>query len=145
MKKQTWKFTAGLILAGSLHAQSDSQKNAAQMAALQAELSNLEIAAIQSELSSAQFGLVAGTVRGAPYSADATTESVQVLGDGTRLRHQTSFFVGRDSEGRIARQNGQIVFVLDPVTNLSYKIDHVQKTVCQTPLAHALVRSIIYE
>src|SRR5882762_11866206 len=94
------------------------------------------MAAVQAERSSAQFGLVGGIVHGAPYSADATTESVQVLGDGTRLRHQTSFSVARDGEGRIARQeNGQTVFVLDPVANVSYKFDHVQKTAQQLPLA----------
>jgi hypothetical protein len=138
MTKMTWIFATGLIVAASLQAQIESSEKAAQLQNLAVRKFNLEMMAVQAELSSAQFGLVGGIVQGAPYSADATTESVQVLGDGTRLRHQTSFSVARDSEGRIARQeNGQTVFVLDPVANMSYNFDHAQRTAQQLPLARA--------
>jgi hypothetical protein len=134
MKKLT-RFTAGLMGAASLLAQSE---NSQLQNLVVRNKSTLELAAVQAELSSAQFGLVGAIVQGAPYTADATTESLQVLSDGTRLRHQTSFSVARDSEGRIAREeNGQTVFVLDPVANVSYRFDHPQKTVERLPLARA--------
>jgi hypothetical protein len=138
MTKVMWIFATGLIVAACLQAQNESSEKAAQLQNLAVQKFNLEMLAVHAELSSAQFGLVGGIVQGAPYSADATTESVQVLGDGTRLRHHTSFSVARDGQGRIARQeNGQTVFVLDPVANASYNFDHVQKTVQQLPLARA--------
>ena len=40
------------------------------------------------------------TVTGAPYSATAVTESVQVLHDGNRITHSTSSNVYRDGQGR---------------------------------------------
>ena len=128
-----------VLLALGAQAQTENPEKAAQLQnlAIKNKL-NLEMAAVQAELSSAQFGLVGGIVQGASYTADATTESVQVLGDGTRLRHQTSFSVARDGAGRIARlENGQTVFVLDPVAHVSYNIDHQQRTVQQMPLARA--------
>jgi hypothetical protein len=133
------KWTAFLLTALAAQAQTENADRFAQLQnlAIKNKL-NLEMAAVQAELSSAQFGLVGGIVQGAPYMADVTTESVQVLGDGTRLRHQTAFSVARDGAGRIARlENGQTVFVLDPVANVSYNIDHQQKTVQQMPLARA--------
>ena len=133
------KWVAILLAVLAAHAQTGNSEKAAQLQnlAIKNKL-NLEMAAIQAELPSAQFGLVGGIVQGAPYTAEANTESVQVLGDGTRLRHQTSFSVARDGAGRIARQeNGQTVFVLDPVANVSYNIDHQQKKAQQMPLARA--------
>jgi hypothetical protein len=133
------KSMAFILAALAAQAQTENSEKAAQLQnlAIKNKL-NLEMAAVQAELSSAQFGLVGGIVQGAPYTADAATESVQVLGDGTRLRHQTSFSMARDGTGRIARQeNGQTVFVLDPVAHISITIDHQQKTVQQMPLARA--------
>ena len=48
----------------------------------------------------ARFGGPMNTVKGAPYSAEATTESVQVLADGNRIINKTSNKSYRDSEGR---------------------------------------------
>ncbi len=48
----------------------------------------------------ARFGGPMNPVKGAPYSAEATTESVQVLGDGNRIINKTSNKSYRDSEGR---------------------------------------------
>src|ERR1044072_3017465 len=39
-------------------------------------------------------------VKGAPYSAQAVTESVQTLADGNRIVRKTTASVYRDSEGR---------------------------------------------
>src|SRR5207237_7712947 len=39
-------------------------------------------------------------VKGAPYSADAVTETVQTLGDGNRIARKNTAKVYRDSDGR---------------------------------------------
>ena len=43
--------------------------------------------------------------KGAPYSADTVTESVQVLADGNRIVRRTTTRVSRDSEGRTRTEN----------------------------------------
>ena len=48
----------------------------------------------------ASFGGTASAIKGAPYSAAATTESVQVLADGNRIVNKSSNKSYRDSEGR---------------------------------------------
>jgi hypothetical protein len=48
----------------------------------------------------ARFGGTSAAVKGAPYSAEATTESVQVLPDGNRITNKSSNKSYRDSEGR---------------------------------------------
>ena len=40
---------------------------------------------------------------GAPYSADAITESLQLLSDGNRISRKTTTRIYRDSEGRTRR------------------------------------------
>jgi hypothetical protein len=48
----------------------------------------------------ARFGGAGSVVKGAPYSAEATTEIVQVLADGNRIANKSSNKSYRDSEGR---------------------------------------------
>src|SRR3954451_8444843 len=43
------------------------------------------------------------TVTGAPYSAQATTQRIQLLADGNRIEQTTSGNVARDSQGRVRR------------------------------------------
>ena len=40
-----------------------------------------------------------GTITGAPYSADAVTEAVQMLADGNRIVRKVSSHIARDHEG----------------------------------------------
>lgn len=68
------------------------------------------------------------TVKGAPYSADEITESLQVLSDGTRISHQSQTTVYRDSEGRVRREGPGKVVIFDPVAGFSYTLDPVSKT-----------------
>jgi hypothetical protein len=76
-------------------------------------------------------------VKGAPYAAEAVTESVQTLADGNRIVNKFTSQVYRDSEGRTRREqtlkglgvvgNGeeplQTIFINDPVTGISYSLD----------------------
>ena len=66
------------------------------------------------------------TTVGAPYSADAVTESTQVLADGNRINRKTTTRIYRDSEGRTRRDQlneaGAVesTFVVDPSGGTSY-------------------------
>jgi hypothetical protein len=63
------------------------------------------------------------TVKGAPYSADEITESLQVLADGTRISHQTRATVYRDSEGRVRRETPDKITIFDAVSGFSYTLN----------------------
>ena len=76
-------------------------------------------------------------VKGAPYSATVTTESVQTLANGTRINRKTTASVYRDSEGRTRREQTfgsignlrasgdapQMTFIEDPVAGVRYVLD----------------------
>jgi hypothetical protein len=80
-------------------------------------------------------------VTGAPYSATMTTEMAQTLSDGTHITQSTNGNVARDSMGR-TRQDAplpsfgnlsasnapHIVFIQDPVAQVSYTLDLTNKT-----------------
>jgi hypothetical protein len=82
------------------------------------------------------------TVKGAPYSADATTETVQTLSDGNRIVRKNSASIYRDSEGRTRREQtlgtiGQwtaagdppkTIFINDPVARVNYILDPKAQT-----------------
>src|ERR1044072_6001584 len=73
------------------------------------------------------------TVTGAPYSAQAVTETVQTLGDGNRIVNKFTSSVYRDSEGRTRREQTlkglgalgageepfQTIFINDPVAGVA--------------------------
>jgi hypothetical protein len=74
------------------------------------------------------------TVKGSPYSAQATSEMVQVLADGNRITHSNTSQLYRDSQGRERREetfgNGatRSVFIADPVENVNYTLEPGSKT-----------------
>jgi hypothetical protein len=76
-------------------------------------------------------------VKGAPYSAEAVTESTQTLADGNKIVHKSSSMMYRDSEGRERREESfeklgnwnaqgepaKAIFISDPVAKTSYSLD----------------------
>lgn len=86
-------------------------------------------------------------VKGAPYSAQAVTESVQALADGNRIVHKNSAQVYRDSEGRTRRDQTvgaigpyaasgdpiQTFFINDPVSGTNYILDPRSKVARKLP------------
>ncbi|HVG29231.1 MAG TPA: energy transducer TonB [Pyrinomonadaceae bacterium] len=86
---------------------------------------------------SSEMAFDSRVVKGAPFSAEAVTESVQSLGDGNRITRKTSARLFRDSEGRTRREqalNGigswtttdeaaQTVFINDPVAGANYVLN----------------------
>ena len=80
-------------------------------------------------------------VKGKPYSADTSTETVQTLADGNRIVHRTESKVYRDSDGRTRREQtfGNVdpghpsphevkVFVDDPVNGMAFVMDPGSKS-----------------
>ncbi|MGA8151761.1 MAG: hypothetical protein WB952_12485 [Terriglobales bacterium] len=86
-------------------------------------------------------------VKGAPYSATITNESVQTLADGNRIVQTTSGTIARDSQGR-TRQDAalpalgdlsatnapRLVFIQDPVAGTSYTLNLAAKTAWKNPM-----------
>jgi len=76
-------------------------------------------------------------VKGAPYSAQSVSESVQTLADGNRIVRRDSSAIYRDSEGRTRREQTlgslgayavsgdapQMTFINDPVAGVNYILD----------------------
>jgi hypothetical protein len=81
-------------------------------------------------------------VKGAPYSAQAVTESTQTLGDGNRIVRKSTATLYRDSEGRTRREQilkaigplaadgepAQTIFISDPVSGVDYSLDVRSRT-----------------
>jgi TonB family protein len=81
-------------------------------------------------------------VKGAPYSAESVTESVQVLADGNRITHSSKASIYRDGEGRTRRDQtlnhigpwatseepAQSVFINDPVAGAHYVLNPRTRT-----------------
>ena len=81
-------------------------------------------------------------VKGAPYSAQAVTESIQTLSDGNRIVRKNTAAVYRDSEGRTRREQTlgaigpfaaagdppQTFFINDPVAGVNYILEPRTRT-----------------
>ena len=84
-------------------------------------------------------------VKGAPYAADAVTETTQVLSDGNRITRKSTATTYRDSEGRTRREETlaaigpwaaggnppQHIFINDPVSGSSYVLNPQARTAHQ--------------
>ena len=76
-------------------------------------------------------------IKGAPYSAEAVTETIQTLGDGNRIVNRITSMVYRDSEGRTRREQSlkglgifgtgeepfKTIFINDPVAGVTFALD----------------------
>jgi hypothetical protein len=85
-------------------------------------------------------------VKGAPYAAEAVTETTQVLADGNRITRKSNANVYRDSAGRTRREETlsalgpwaaggdapKVIFIQDPVASAGYHLDP------QTHVAHKM-------
>ena len=81
-------------------------------------------------------------VKGAPYAAEAVTESTQTLSDGNRIQHKSTASVYRDSEGRTRREQTlsaigpwaasgeapQTIFIDDSVAGVHYILNPKERT-----------------
>jgi hypothetical protein len=80
-------------------------------------------------------------VTGAPYAAEAVTETIQVLADGNRIVRRTTARVYRDGAGRTRREtlgpDGQVtsVVISDPVRGTSFVFDPNSNTAHKSSVA----------
>ncbi len=102
---------------------------------------------------SAEMSFEGKPVTGAPYTAEAVTETTQTLSDGNHISQTTKALMARDSEGRTRREqtigagmmasaqgeSTKLVFINDPVAQASYVLspDHTAQKMPLTkgPLA----------
>jgi hypothetical protein len=80
----------------------------------------------------------AKVVKGAPFSADIVTESIQTLADGNRIVQRSSTRMYRDGEGRVRREEARgsespFISITDPVSGVSYSLDPVKRVARQAP------------
>lgn len=101
----------------------------------------LRILAEKAALAGVHVSVETAPVTGAPYSAEATTESVQTLADGNRIVRRTAVRVYRDGKGRTRREtlgpDGEVraIVISDPATGRSFAIDPGTNTVHHTGVA----------
>lgn len=80
-----------------------------------------------------EFTFSFGRITGKPYSAEETTRSVRVLGDGNRIINTRAIRIYRDAEGRVRREvsltrggsdaKRTVITISDPVAGFSYSLD----------------------
>jgi hypothetical protein len=102
------------------------------------------------EIGFESFGAIVPSkvVKGAPYSAVASTERTQLLSDGNQINHKFTSNIYRDSQGRTRREenfsgigllaiNGKqargVVFLSDPVSGADYVLEPENKTARRMP------------
>jgi hypothetical protein len=97
---------------------------------------------------SSEFAFDGRPIKGSPYSAEAVTETTQVLGDGNRIVNRSTASLYRDSEGRTRREQTlksiggvaagaqplQTIMISDPVAGVSYSLDPGTRTARKTPM-----------
>ena len=84
-------------------------------------------------------------VTGAPYTAEAVTETTQFLYDGNRMAHRTTARIARDKHGRIRRERtalplgalvahapAAIITISDPVARVFITLDPERKVAIRT-------------
>lgn len=128
MKRNSWAMVVALGLTaapvfgqGTVVVQSAKQTADTKQASDVADKIKLELA------QKMKLSVVSRVVQGAPYSADATTESVQTLADGNRIVNRTTTKVYRDSEGRtrtdrVEPGGTQVVSITDATTGTTYML-----------------------
>ena len=90
----------------------------------------------------AEPGRSGAVVKGAPFSADITTETTMVLQDGNHIHQVTKLRYYRDGEGRTRREQSlnslgalasnthlpPVIFISDPVAGVNYALSPASKT-----------------
>jgi hypothetical protein len=121
---------------------SQQEKHQAEMAVmLQRDNDALEGQEAQQKVVLEVVASDAQVVKGKPYSADTSTETVLTLADGNRIVHRTVSKFYRDSDGRTRREQtfGNVdpehpsphevkVFVDDPASGTAYVLDPGSKS-----------------
>lgn len=82
-----------------------------------------------------QEGAMMGSaVKGAPFTAQQTTESTQTLADGTRISRTSSVTFMRDSQGRTRREDKGSIMINDSVAGVTYRLNKENRSGVKTQL-----------
>jgi hypothetical protein len=89
-----------------------------------------------------EFGQPREIVKNAPYTAEAVTESIQVLPDGNRIVRKSTSLLARDTQGRTRQERtgegrGGVV-IHDPMEGRSMVLNERSRTVTRVPQMPAL-------
>ena len=96
-------------------------------------------------------------VKGAPFSAEAISESVQVLADGNKITRSATTRLYRDSEGRFRREEvpgsvgnsgtlfgfQQTISILDPVAGVRFSLNPTAKTAHRVAISNTIPETVI--
>jgi hypothetical protein len=78
-------------------------------------------------------------VKNAPYTAEAITESIQMLPDGNRIVRKSTALLARDTQGRTRQERkGEGrggVFIFDPMEGRTFVLNDAARTVTRLPRA----------
>ena len=138
MKKNMWIGVVIVAVSSPLAAQRGTFERAPDPAA-SAQLYEKMVGEVR-----ARTAVEAKVTTGAPYSAEAITESTQALADGNRINRKSVTRVYRDGEGRTRREelddSGTLVSVsiVDPVAHLSYVLNPASRTAYRDPVRMAM-------
>ena len=132
--------TAMMILAAAAAASAQAVAHETGATAFK-EQQQLQILAEKAALAGVHVSVETKLVTGAPYTAEAVTESIQVLADGNRIVRRTTARVYRDGKGRTRREtlgpDGQVrsIVISDPVSGRTFAVDPGTNTVHDTGVA----------
>lgn len=116
----------GVLAMAALAVPAPAQTVASNMEQLEAQL---RVPAVAPRIAAVESRVTSGK----PYSAEATTEFLQVLGDGNRITRKATVRIYRDGEGRTRREelaaDGQVktISIYDPVAHMTYVLDPVTR------------------
>jgi len=89
-----------------------------------------------------EFGATREIVKNAPYTADAVSESIQLLQDGNRIVKRTTTRLARDTYGRTRQEKetprGSIVYIFDPIDDRNYALNPQKRLAVRIPRVPAL-------
>ena len=84
-----------------------------------------------------EFGHPREIVKNAPYTAEAVTESIQVLPDGNRIVRKSTSLLARDTAGRTRQErkdgNHAGVYIYDPMEGRSVVLNEQTRTAVRIP------------
>jgi hypothetical protein len=129
------KTTVMVTVMMTLAAAASAQVMVYETSARAAKEQQLQILTEKTPASGVYVSFETQPVTGAPYSAEAVTETVQALADGNRIVRRTTARIYRDGKGRTRREtlgpDGEIksITISDPSTGRSYMIDPGTNTV----------------
>jgi hypothetical protein len=83
-----------------------------------------------------EFGWMSGTTKGAPFTAQQSTESTQTLADGTHITRTNTVTYIRDSQGRVRREDPNSISITDPVGGMTYRFEKGSHSGMKAPLLH---------